>query len=46
LWAAPAKHSPRQIEELLEHIETVNELGAQRQLVEVSNDRCGVTRGA
>ena len=38
LWAAPAKHSPRQIEELLERIETLYELGVHRHLVDVPDD--------
>jgi hypothetical protein len=38
LWAAPAKYSPRQIEELLERIETLYELGVQRRLVDVPDD--------
>jgi len=38
LWAAPAKHSPRQIEELLERIETLYNLGVQRHLVDMPDD--------
>jgi TnpA family transposase len=38
LWAAPAKHSPRQIEELLERIETLYELGVHRHLIEAPDD--------
>src|ERR1017187_6541403 len=38
LWAAPAKHSPRQIEELLERIETLYKLGVHRHLVDVPDD--------
>jgi TnpA family transposase len=38
LWAAPAKHSPRQIEELLERIEILYELGVHRHLVDVPDD--------
>jgi hypothetical protein len=38
LWAAPAKHSPRQIEELLERIETLYELDIHRHLVDVPDD--------
>jgi TnpA family transposase len=38
LWAAPAKHSPRQIEELLERIETLYELGVHRHLIDVPDD--------
>jgi hypothetical protein len=38
LLAAPAKHSPRQIEELLERIETRYELGVHRHLVDVPDD--------
>jgi hypothetical protein len=38
LWAAPAKHSPRQIEELLERIETLYELGVYRHLIDVPDD--------
>ncbi len=38
LWAAPAKHSPRQIEELLERIDTLYELEVQRHLVDVPDD--------
>jgi Domain of unknown function (DUF4158) len=38
LWATPAKHSPRQIEELLERIETPYELGVHRHLVDVPDD--------
>ena len=30
LWAAPAKHSPRQIEEVLERIELLSGLGVDR----------------
>jgi len=38
LWAAPAKHSPRQIEELLERIETLYELGVHRHLIDAPDD--------
>ncbi len=38
LWAAPAKHSPRQIEELLDRIEILYELGVHRHLVAVPDD--------
>jgi hypothetical protein len=38
LWAAPAKHSPRQIEELLERIEILYELGVHHHLVDVPDD--------
>jgi TnpA family transposase len=38
LWAAPAKHSTRQIEELLDRIETLYELGVHRQLIDVPDD--------
>ncbi len=38
LWAAPAKHSPRQIEEVLEHLETLYEPGVHRHLVDVPDD--------
>jgi len=38
LWAAPAKHSTRQIDELLERIEMLYELGIQHQLIDVSDD--------
>jgi hypothetical protein len=35
LWAPPAKHSSRQIEEMLERIETLYELGVHRHLLDV-----------
>jgi hypothetical protein len=38
LWAAPAKHSPRQIEKLLERVETLYELDVQHHLVDVPDD--------
>jgi hypothetical protein len=38
LWAAPAKHSSRQIEELLERIETLYDLRVHDQLVDVPDD--------
>ena len=38
LWAAPAKHSRRQIDELLERIEALYDLGVQRHLVDVPDD--------
>jgi hypothetical protein len=37
LWAAPAKHSSRQIEEVLERIELLTELGVDRHLRELSD---------
>jgi hypothetical protein len=36
--AAPAKHSPRQIEELIERIETLYELGVHRHLIDAPDD--------
>ena len=38
LWAAPAKHSPRQIEELLGRIETLYELRVHRHLIDAPDD--------
>jgi hypothetical protein len=38
LWAAPAKHSTRQIEELLERIEVLYELRVQPHLVDIPDD--------
>jgi hypothetical protein len=38
LWAPPAKHSTRQIEELLERIATLHELGIQRHFADVPDD--------
>jgi TnpA family transposase len=38
LWAAPAKHSPRQIEELLERIETLYDLKVHRHLLDIPDD--------
>ena len=38
LWAAPAKHSSRQIEEMIERIETFYELRAHEHLVEFPDD--------
>src|SRR5260221_753332 len=35
LWAAPAKHSTRQIEEVLERIEVLYRLGVDRHLIDV-----------
>jgi hypothetical protein len=37
-WAPPAKHSTRQIEELLERIATLYELGIQRHFADVPDD--------
>ena len=38
LWAPPAKHSTRQIEELLERIATLYELGIHRHFADVPDD--------
>jgi TnpA family transposase len=38
LWAAPAKHSTRQIDELLERIEVLCELNVQYHLIDVPDD--------
>src|ERR1035438_4237270 len=38
LWAPPAKHSTRQIDELLERIEALYELDVQRRLQDVPDD--------
>ncbi len=38
LWAAPAKHSSRQIDEMIERIETFYELRAHEHLVEFPDD--------
>jgi hypothetical protein len=38
LWAPPAKHSTRQIEELLERIGTLYELGIHRHFADVPDD--------
>lgn len=38
LWAAPAKHSPRQIDELLERIEKLYELDIQKYFTDVPDD--------
>jgi TnpA family transposase len=38
LWSAPAKHSPRQIEELIERIETLYDLDVHRHLVDLPDD--------
>jgi len=38
LWAAPAKHSTRQIDELLERIEVLYELKVQHHLIDVPDD--------
>lgn len=38
LWSAPAKHSPRQIEELLERIETLYDLDVHCHLVDLPDD--------
>ena len=38
LWAAPAKHSPRQIDELLERIEKLYELGIQQHFADAPDD--------
>jgi Sulfatase len=38
LWAPPAKHSTRQIEELLKRIGTLYELGIHRHFAEVPDD--------
>jgi Domain of unknown function (DUF4158) len=38
LWAASAKHSPRQIEKLLERVETRYELDVQHHLIDVPDD--------
>ena len=35
LWAAPAKHSTRQIAEMFERIEFLRELGVHEQLIDV-----------
>ncbi len=37
LWAAPAKHSSRQIEEVLERVELLRQLGVERHLRELSD---------
>src|SRR5450631_799928 len=38
LWAAAAKHSTRQIEELLERIETLYEIGVHQYFIDVPDD--------
>lgn len=38
LWAAPAKHSTRQIEELLERIQVLYALRVQHRLIDVPDD--------
>ena len=38
LWSAPAKHSARQIEELLDRIETLYDLSVQRHLIDLPDD--------
>jgi hypothetical protein len=38
LWAAPAKHSSRQIEEMIERIETLYELRVHQHLVDFPDD--------
>jgi Domain of unknown function (DUF4158) len=46
LWAAPAKHSTRQIEEILERIEVLYRLGVDRHLIDASSFRLGLAARA
>jgi hypothetical protein len=46
LWAAPAKHSPRQFEELLEHIESCMNSVSIAIWSMCPMIYCGIMRGA